>query len=90
MPKRRRSRASLKGVGRLEKVFGRVLREIRKQHGFTQEALGFESDYDPTYIGQLERGQKSPSLRTIVALASALKTPGSEILGRVEARLKRA
>jgi transcriptional regulator with XRE-family HTH domain len=30
--------------------------------------------YHRTYIGQLERGEKSPSLRTISDLAEALKT----------------
>lgn len=68
-----------------EKVFGTVLREIRRSRGFSQEQLAFESGYHSTYIGQLERGQKSPSLRTIMNLALALGTPGSEMLKRVEA-----
>lgn len=70
-----------------EKVFGIVLRDIRKERGLSQETLAFESDYHTTYIGQLERGLKSPSLRTILNLANALGTPGSEILRRVEASL---
>jgi transcriptional regulator with XRE-family HTH domain len=70
-------------------VFGRVLRQLRKEKGFSQETLAFESDYHPTYIGQLERGKKSPTLRAIMRLASALNTPGSEILRRVETALKR-
>jgi len=58
---------------------------LRKEEGMSQEALAFESGYHPTYISQLERGKKSPSLRAIVRLAGALKTCGSEILKRVEA-----
>jgi hypothetical protein len=34
----------------------------------SQETLAFESGYHPTYIGQLERGKKSPSLRAILSL----------------------
>ena len=68
-----------------EELFGQVLREIRKGRGFSQEDLAFKSGYHPTYIGQLERGRKSPSLRAIVSLATALDTQGSEILRRVEA-----
>jgi len=64
-----------------------VLRDIRKERGLSQEALAFESGYHATYIGQMERGQKSPSLRTLMNLAGALRTPGSEMLRRVEARL---
>ena len=71
-----------------EECFGRVLREIRKTRGLTQESLAFESGYHPTYIGHLERGKKSPSLRTIMGLACVLGTPGSEILKRVESCLK--
>jgi transcriptional regulator with XRE-family HTH domain len=72
-----------------EKAFGMILRDIRKERGLSQEALAVESGYHPTYIGQMERGQKSPSLRTIINLAGALRTPGSEMLRRVETRLGR-
>lgn len=68
-----------------EDLFGQTLRELRKERGISQEHLAFESGYHPTYIGQLERGRKSPSLRAIMRIAGALKIPGSEILRRVEA-----
>jgi len=87
MPKRRRPP---KSVGKLEKAFGRVLRENRARQRLTQETLAFESEYHPTYIGQLERGEKSPSLRTIMTLAGVLKTSGSDMLKRVEAESKRS
>ena len=70
-----------------EAIFGTVLREIRKERGLSQEELAFQSGYHSTYIGQLERGQKSPSLRTIMNLAAVLHTPGSEMLHRIEAML---
>ena len=68
-----------------EDLFGQVLREVRKTRGLSQEELAFESGYHPTYIGQLERGKKSPSLRAIMRLAKALGAPGSELLQRLEA-----
>ncbi len=40
------------------------------------------------FIGLLERGKKSPSLRTIVSLATVLKTSGSELLKQAEALTK--
>ena len=67
-----------------EDLFGEVLREVRKTQGLSQEELAFNSGYHPTYIGQLERGKKSPSVRTIMRLAESLDTPGSELLRRVE------
>ncbi len=68
-----------------EECFGMALRERRQSQGLTQEELACKSGYHPTYIGQLERGKKSPSLRAMVSLAIALNTSGSELLRRVEA-----
>lgn len=68
-----------------EDLFGQVLREVRKTRGLSQEELAFESGYHPTYIGQVERGKKSPSLRAITRLAKALSTSGSDLLTRLEA-----
>lgn len=85
MQEHRRSRKSPSA----EIVFGRVLRDIRRDRGLSQEGLAFESGYHPTYIGQLERGQKSPSLRTILNLAAVLQIPGSEILRRVEGAMEK-
>lgn len=69
-----------------EQRFGLALREIRKERHLTQEELAHRSGYHPTYIGQLERGRKSPSLRTILSLAAALNVPGTELVKRVEQR----
>ena len=68
----------------IEKFFGQVLQQLRKERGLSQEELGFESGYHRTYISQLERGKKSPSLQTIFQLAKALKMEPSEIVERVQ------
>lgn len=78
------SRRSPKSKLNTEKFFGLVLRESRKANGLTQEDLAYQSGYHPTYIGQLERGAKSPSLRTIITLAKTLNIPASELVARVE------
>ena len=68
----------------IEEAFGLTLQELRKARKISQEALGFESGYHRTYISQLERGRKSPSLKTIFQLAAALKASPSEIVLCVE------
>jgi len=70
----------------LERLFGRVLQELRTERGLSQEKLGFESDYHRTYISQLERGQKNPSLKAIFRLARALGVRPSEMIRRIESR----
>jgi transcriptional regulator with XRE-family HTH domain len=82
-----RSSGSLTGRRR-ERAFGRVLQQIRKEKGLSQEALGFDSGYHRTYISFLERGKKSPSLSTIMDMADALRVPASEMIRRVESLLK--
>ena len=68
----------------LERAFGEVLRQIRKSHGTSQESLGFDSDLDRTYISLLERGLKSPTLRTLFAMANVLEVRPSDVLRRTE------
>ncbi len=75
-----------KDVG-LERLFGRILRELRTGRGLSQEELGFESNYHRTYISQLERGQKNPSLKAIFRLAEALGITPSEMIRRIESRV---
>ena len=71
-----------------ERAFGRVLRMVRTERGFSQEQLGFESGYHRTYISFLERGLKNPTLSTVMDLAETLRVPAWEIVRRVEERLK--
>jgi transcriptional regulator with XRE-family HTH domain len=65
-------------------AFGQVLREIRKQRGFSQEMLAFESDLDRAFLSRLETGHKQPSLLTIFRLATVLHISVAELMGRVE------
>ena len=69
---------------RIEQLFGQVLQETRKSRGLSQEELGFEANYHRTYISQLERGQKNPSLNAIFRLARALGVKPSEMIRQVE------
>ena len=70
-----------------EDAFGHVLRAVRLSQSISQEVLAFDGGYHRTYIGQLERGEKSPSLRTIVNLAKALKTSPTDMIRQTEAIL---
>lgn len=71
-------------TSRTATAFGRVLRDVRKSRSLSQGELGEKSGYHRTYIGQLERGEKSPSLRTLFNLASTLDVNPSEIVKQTE------
>lgn len=53
---------------------GKKVRRIRQELGLTQEQLGERASLHYTYIGQVERGTKLPSLKTLKKIASALNT----------------
>jgi len=56
----------------IEQRFGKKLREIRNSKNLSQEALSKKAGLDRTYVGKIERGEKSPSLHTIEKLANIL------------------
>jgi transcriptional regulator with XRE-family HTH domain len=68
-----------------ERAFGQVLRSLRRARSLTQEELAHLSGYHANYIGYLERGIKSPSLRGIINLAAVLEVSASLMMRRVEA-----
>lgn len=54
-----------------EKV-GQRIKEERKKYRLTQEKLAEEAGLNDSYIGQIERGSKKPSMESIVKLANTL------------------
>ncbi|MBX3628254.1 MAG: helix-turn-helix transcriptional regulator [Rhizobacter sp.] len=73
-------------VGTVEIRFGKEVRRCRDAKGLSQEELADRAEVHSTYISQLERGLKSPTLKVIVRLARALDRPASEIIRAVEMR----
>lgn len=64
----------------LPKAFGLVLKELRNQVGISQEQLGLSCGLDRTFISQLERGIKQPSLATLVTLSVQLRIEAPELV----------
>jgi len=70
----------------LDQLLGRVLADARRQAGLSQETLASRAKLHPTYVSQLERGLKSPTVRVLVALASACGVSASDLLRAAEGR----
>lgn len=64
----------------IRKVVGKNIRFYRLSKGFTQEFLAEKLDVSSTYIGYLERGQKSPSLEMISKISKALEIEPASLL----------
>ena len=56
----------------IAKVIGQRIRNHRTSAGLSQEKLAESSGCHPTYIGQLERGEKNATLESIERIAAAL------------------
>ena len=54
-------------------LFGRRVRELRTDRGFSQELLAELSNLHRNYIGGVERGERNIGLINIVELAHALR-----------------
>jgi len=68
-------------------AFGKVIRELRKNAGLTQEQLGLDADLRRTFVSLLELGQQQPTLATILKLSKALNVSASKIIELVEMEL---
>lgn len=60
--------------------FGKHLRTIRMGQKLTQEELAERANMHFTYIGQIERGIRNPSLVNLHKLAKALKVDAGKLL----------
>lgn len=70
---------------KLAQQLGQKLRDLRQSYRVTQEELAEKLDIHPSYVGQLERGEREASLHTLEKLASYFSLPPSNLLAEEEA-----
>ncbi len=59
---------------------GKRIRRARLARKMTQESLSEMCGVNASYIGQIERGEKQPSLRTLTAICRSLRVDLSTLL----------
>ncbi len=64
------------------RAMGEGVRTARASAGLSQEALGDAAGLHRTYIGGIERGERNPSIVSLVRIAQACETTVSQILRR--------
>jgi len=70
--------------GNVKKQFGLVLKRWRKKTGISQEELAWRANLHRTYVSDLERGNRNPSLESIEKLASAMNLSLSALFQPLE------
>ena len=64
----------------LDAEFGKKVRNKRKAIHLSQEKLAYRANIDRTHMGHIERGNVSPSLKTINQIALALGVTLNDLL----------
>ena len=67
----------------IAKIIGQRIRNYRTQKGLSQEKLAELAGCHPTYIGQLERGEKNATLESVEKIASAMDISLSELFDKL-------
>lgn len=71
----------------LQKALGYVIRRHRETQGFSQEAFAYKIGIHRTYFSAIERGERNPSLRSLVRIAIALSVSLSSLFEEAEAKI---
>lgn len=66
----------------LVELLGANVRQLRKSKGLSQEELALEAGMKRSYLSDLERGTRNPSVRAIGRLAEALGVEAADLLRR--------
>jgi len=61
-------------------VIGNALRTARDEAGLSQEELGLRAGVDRSYISEIERGIKSPTIKMFVRLCNELGVKPSTVI----------
>lgn len=63
---------------------GKKIREIRKKRGLTQEELAWKSGISLNFMGQIERGHKKPSIKTLKKISENLRIAPSSFFEEIK------
>lgn len=67
------------GNERKQVVFGQTIRDLRRKHELTIAQLAKRARIHPSYLADVERGERNLSLVNILKLAAALSVHPSKL-----------
>jgi transcriptional regulator with XRE-family HTH domain len=69
-------------------MLGEELRKARRAAGLSQEALALRARVDRSYLSELERDLKSPTVKLLLRLCNTLGISASGLIAKVEKTTK--
>ena len=70
-------------MSEIAKIVGQRLRQRRQELGYSQELTSEKAGLHPTYIGQLERGEKNATIESIEKICIALDLPMEDLFAKI-------
>ncbi len=70
-------------MSEIARIIGQRIRHYRTEKGLSQEKLAEMAGCHPTYIGQVERGEKNATLESVEKMASAMNLPLSKLFEKI-------
>lgn len=61
-------------------IKGEKIRALREERGYTLQELARRANLSLSYLSEIERGSKKPSLKTLEKLAAALNVPKTQLI----------
>jgi transcriptional regulator with XRE-family HTH domain len=70
-------------------ALGQNIKKIREKKGLTQEQLAEKADVHLSYIGQIERGIRYPSLKVLFKIADGMEVRVSDLFAGIKWRQRK-
>ncbi len=70
-------------MSEIAKIVGQRLRYRRNELGYSQEYTSEQAGLHPTYIGQLERGEKNATIESLEKVCIALELPMEDLFRNI-------
>lgn len=70
-------------MSEIAKIVGQRLRQRRNDLGYSQEYTSERAGLHPTYIGQLERGEKNATIESVEKVCLALDMPMEDLFRNI-------
>lgn len=64
----------------MKTLLGQRIREQRRKKGWTMDKLAEKADLSVNYVGDLERGVKTPSMDAFIRIVEALDVPADVLI----------
>lgn len=70
-------------------ITGRIIRELREQHGLTQEVLSGLAAISRSHLAEIETGHTKANVETLWKISEALSMRMSDLIRMVEQEIER-